>query len=67
MEPREPYGIWCEVQGVAGHGAAWLRRDNGRVWETTNYDEAQSYAAYLQEQVKNNKRASFSYKVFTIR
>lgn len=68
MEPRELYGIWCEVWGgVTGSRAAWLKGDNGLRWETTNYNEAQSRAAYLQEQVRNNNRASFSYKVLTIR
>jgi len=56
------YRIWATVYGTIGYREAWLK-ENGKIFNTENRDEAEEKAKVLNEGMNGRSTARFSYTV----
>ena len=54
------FGVWCEVYGMLGHRAAWLK-ENGEIVRYATREEAEAEAKRSNDSTADNPRASFYY------
>jgi len=58
------FRIWCRVSGgLTGTREAWLKKRNGKIYETKNRTTAQKEASRLNKTMGKNSMASFRYSV----
>ena len=58
------YRIWCTVSGgMTGTRQAWLKKKDGKIYETSNKTSATKKAQHLNATMGKNSMVRFRYEV----